>query len=188
MSDRRSEIDKAKSLITAGVSRQSGIWADLGSGDGVYTAALVELLEPGSSIYAVDQSREALQSLEGRFHREYVDFNNLITMQADFRADLDLPGLDGIMMANSLHFVEDKESALSNIIKLLKPNGCLIVVEYNTKRGNRWVPYPIGEKEFLELTQALGMQQGRILNKIPSSFLGEFYAGMAVIGNGSAYQ
>ena len=54
-------------------------------------------------------------------------------------------------MANSLHFVADKAPVLSRLIRLLKPGGRLIVVEYNTSRGNSAVPYPLDEHGFLEL-------------------------------------
>jgi ubiquinone/menaquinone biosynthesis C-methylase UbiE len=79
-------------------------------------------------------------------------------------------------MANSLHFVSDKIPALTLIKKLLKPNGRLIVVEYNTDRGNSAVPYPISDGKFLRLAQSIGLRDAQIINRSPSSFLGEMYA------------
>jgi ubiquinone/menaquinone biosynthesis C-methylase UbiE len=83
-------------------------------------------------------------------------------------------------MANSLHFVKEKRPVLRHLVRLLKPGGRLIVVEYNTRRGNMAVPYPLDELDFLNLAQEAGLQKPRILTRVPSSFLGEMYAGQAV--------
>ena len=67
---------------------------------------------------------------------------------------------------------------LSRLIRLLKPSGRLIVVEYNTSRGNPAVPYPLDDQSFLKLATQIGLREVRILSRIPSSFLGEMYSGM----------
>ncbi|HZP97702.1 MAG TPA: hypothetical protein VFC31_15390 [Candidatus Limnocylindria bacterium] len=46
-------------------------------------------------------------------------------------------------MANSLHFVASKRDTLARVRALGEPHGRLILVEYDTDRGNRWMPYPI---------------------------------------------
>src|SRR5215470_12800306 len=83
---------------------QGGIWADFGAGSGAFTLALRELVGPEAIIYAVDKDKSALRELEnfhrGRFHAT----RNLILLPNDFSGPLDLPPLDGVMMANSLHY------------------------------------------------------------------------------------
>jgi hypothetical protein len=56
----------------------------------------------------------------------------------------------------------------------------LIVVEYNTARGNPAVPFPLDEMGFLELARATGLREARVLARIPSTFLGEMYAGIGL--------
>jgi ubiquinone/menaquinone biosynthesis C-methylase UbiE len=170
-------IDKACRLLGPGLQDTGGTWADLGCGDGIFTAALCTLLRIGSEIYAVDKNRLALEALVRNFAESYPEAS-LHPILADFRRSLSLPILDGLLMANSLHFVKRKRLALDRLAKLLKPGGRLIVVEYNTSRGNMAVPHPVDAAGFLMLAEEVGLRQACILTKIPSSFLGQMYAGM----------
>jgi len=45
-------------------------------------------------------------------------------------------------------------------------------------RGNFAVPHPLDETGFLTLAAQVGLPQPRIIAKIPTTFLGEMYAGM----------
>lgn len=170
-------IEKARTLIRSAVPNSIGLWADLGCGDGIFTSALYTLLPPSSEIYAIDRDPNALNALVRNFAESYPDA--IVHPQvADFTRLLNVPLLDGIIMANSLHFVSDKIPTLDLIKKMLKPDGRLIVVEYNTDRGNSAVPYPISDAEFLMLAKSIGLRDGHIFNCIPSSFLGEMYAAL----------
>ncbi|RME56084.1 MAG: class I SAM-dependent methyltransferase, partial [Caldilineae bacterium] len=156
-----------------------GVWADLGCGDGVFTALLAELLAPGSHIYGVDRDGQALararRRVESRASSARVTF-----LRADFTQPLPLPPLDGMLLANALHFVAEKGPVLAALARLLKPGGKLVVVEYNTRQGNTAVPHPLHETEFLTLAQAAGFVHTRIAARAPSTFLGEMYTGVAV--------
>ncbi len=119
-------------LIKDGVGERGGRWADLGAGEGNFTRALSDLLGPEAHITAVDKDAGALRAIGG----------NIETRVADFTKPLDLHDLDGIVMANSLHFVRDKQPVLEAVQQMLRPGGRLIVVEYGADRGNPWVPHP----------------------------------------------
>jgi ubiquinone/menaquinone biosynthesis C-methylase UbiE len=173
-------IFKARTLLRPGVVAGSGgVWADLGCGDGIFTTALYTLLGPDSEIYAVDKNRRVLVALESRFVA-YHPAAVIHPVQADFTRPLDVPPLEGIVMANALHFLREKVPVVRSVAGLLKPAGCLIVVEYNTGQSNYAVPHPLDEYGFLALIQEAGLHEGRILARIPSTFLGEMYSGMAV--------
>jgi ubiquinone/menaquinone biosynthesis C-methylase UbiE len=169
-------ISKAIRLLQPGVPAQGSVWADVGCGDGIFTFALYTLIRPAGVIYAVDRDSNALAALTRHFAESYPKAA-LHPICADFTQKLKLPALDGTVMANSLHFVMDKAPVLSRLIRLLKSGGRLIIVEYNTNQGNPAVPYPLDDQNWLKLAAQVGLREARIVSKIPSSFLGEMYAG-----------
>jgi SAM-dependent methyltransferase len=172
-------IDKARALIRAGIPGPGGLWADLGCGDGIFTAALHTFTRPGATIYAVDRDARSLAALQRHFAESFSDAD-LRPLPGDFTEPLELPPLDGILVANALHFERDAHRVMAHIAGWLKPGARLIVVEYNTTRGNSAVPHPIDEHHFLQIANAIGLREARILARIPSTFLGEMYAGMAL--------
>ncbi len=166
-------------LLKGGIETPGGVWADLGSGTGAFTLALADLLGPGARIYSVDRDRVALREQErairARFPATSVEY-----VAADFTRGLSLPPLDGVVMANSLHFVRDKGSALQLIHGYLRPGGRLILVEYNADRGNMWVPHPVSYQSWEALARRAGFASTRLLARVPSRFLGEIYSAVSL--------
>jgi ubiquinone/menaquinone biosynthesis C-methylase UbiE len=146
------ELDTAVRLIEKGITGDKGqSWTDLGAGNGFFTNALSRLLPKGSSITAIDKTFSTIKVADGI---------QLITKTSDF-TNLQFDNSDGILMANSLHYVKDQ----SNFLKLLKgKTRRLVVVEYNTDRGNTWVPYPIN---FLKLQS---IAKATLLATAPSQY------------------
>jgi SAM-dependent methyltransferase len=101
-------------------------------------------------------------------------------LTADFSKSLDIPPLDGIVMANALHYQKQKEPLLLSIKNLLKPGGRFVLVEYNVDRGNLWVPYPLSFQTWEALAQRCGFSNTRLLAKVSSRFLKEFYSALSL--------
>lgn len=152
-----------------------GVWADLGSGDGAFTLALAELLGPGGVIHAVDRDGGALRRLAAALAADAPRVS-VHTHTADFTQPLPLPPLDGIVMANSLHFVRDKLPLLRRLRGYLAEHGRFLLVEYDTDRGNRWVPYPLAYPTWQQLAAQAGFNHTTLLATHPSRFLGRFFA------------
>lgn len=162
-------------LLRRGVPAVGGVWADLGAGSGAFTLALAELIGSAGAIYAVDRDAAALRRLASAMQQGFPAVS-LHCLPGDFTAPLPLPVLDGILMANSLHFVRAKEAVLRRLRTYLGPSGRMIVVEYNTDRGNQWVPFPFSFSAWQSLSLRCGLGHTELLATRPSSFLGEFYA------------
>lgn len=153
-----------------------GTWADFGAGSGAFTLALQELVGPAATIYAVDKDRGALKRLEAAHRQRFSATDHLLPLNQDFSRPFDLPALDGILMANSLHYFKDQEKVLRHVHGFLKPNGALLLVEYNVDSGNLWVPHPFSFKTYRLLARRAGFSEPRLLATIPSNFLREFYS------------
>jgi ubiquinone/menaquinone biosynthesis C-methylase UbiE len=166
-------------LLRGGVPERGGVWADLGAGTGAFTLALADLLGPGGIIYAVDRDRGALAQLERAMQRRFPE-TTLHVRQADFTQPLDLPLLNGVVMANSLHFHRAKEPIIQRVRSMLKSGGRLIVIEYNTEQGNRWVPYPMSYSAWETLARRTGFKRTHLLDRHPSRFLREIYSAISV--------
>ena len=146
------------------VNQQSSAWADLGSGAGLFTRALSHYLAGGSVIYSVDREKHAAPLISGKNIR-------VISLQADFEKD-DLPigKLDGIVMANSLHYVKDKSAFLQKC-KQLFCNEVFLIVEYDTDAPvSQWVPYPISFPSLKTLFASVGYSRMDKTGERPSLF------------------
>jgi ubiquinone/menaquinone biosynthesis C-methylase UbiE len=168
-------------LLKDGVVGGGGQWADLGSGEGAFTLALADLLGPTGTIHSVDRDRRALEVqahvLRDRFPSVWV------TQQvADFSEPLELPPLDGIVMANSLHFERHKGVVLRLVRGYLRPGGRLILVEYDSDAGNRWVPFPLSFRTWTNVAAEAGFRDTTRLASHPSRFLGSIYSALSFSG------
>ncbi|NDJ75534.1 MAG: methyltransferase domain-containing protein [Chloroflexi bacterium] len=167
-------------LLRPGIPTPGGTWADLGSGGGAFTLALADLLGPDGEIHAVDRDQVALLRA-GRAVRERFPAVTVRTHTADFTRALGLPPLDGVVMANALHYVQHKRPVLAHVARMLKPGGRFILVEYDTDRGNNWVPYPLAFTTWKGLTRDIGWEDTTLLATRPSRFLGRIYSALSIL-------
>lgn len=167
--------DEAIALIEDAVP-PGGAWADLGAGRGTFTRALGELVGPSGTVWAVDRDRAAIRALR---RLDLPGGASVRVLDADFTGSLELPEVDGVLMANSLHFVADAEPVLRRITEQLRPGGRLVLVEYDRRRGNRWVPHPVPLERFRELAEAVGLSEPREVRRRRSAYWREMYAAVA---------
>jgi SAM-dependent methyltransferase len=168
---------EARDFLAKAVSPRPGIWADLGAGKGTFTQALADILGPGSTIYAVDHDPDAVAALE---RAARVDGVRIVPILGDFTRELELPGaaprtLDGILLANALHFVREPARLLQSLVRWLRSGGSVVLIEYDRRRANRWVPYPIEKARLAEIAGQAGLSAPMIAGSVPSSYSGEIY-------------
>ncbi|NDJ52110.1 MAG: class I SAM-dependent methyltransferase [Chloroflexi bacterium] len=151
------------------------VWADFGAGWGAFTLALADLLDRPASIHAIDQNRAELGRLQRSMMERFPQVN-LITHPADFNQALDLPPLDGLVMANSLHFQTDHLATVQRLARYLKPSGRFLIVEYNIKKSRPWVPYPVSYGRWQHLADQAALGETRKLGSRPSRSTREIYS------------
>ena len=94
-------------------------------------------------------------------------------MKADFVRDrLPISNLDGIIMANSLHYVRDKPALIRRLRdSTLKPDHDFLIVEYDTDRPTPiWVPHPLSFSSLRSLFHMLGYHNVTRLADRPSVY------------------
>jgi len=153
-------------------------WLELGSGAGAFTLALAAVLGPRGTIHSIDQDRGALRAQAAAVGAQFGAVR-LDQRTADFTRPLGFSGMDGVLMANSLHFVRDKAPVLALVRSYLAPGGRFVLVEYDADRGNHWVPHPISYTTWLAVAPAAGFTGARLLGRVPSRFLNAIYASVA---------
>lgn len=165
-------------LLRDGVS-PGGVWADLGSGEGAFTLALADLLGPGGSICSVDTDTGSLRVQQRAMSERFPEVT-LEVHRGDFMRPLELPPLDGIVMANSLHFHRDHAAVVRHVVTWLKPGARFVLVEYDADRGNTWVPHPLSYETWDRVAEGTGLTETRLLHRVPSRFLGAIYSALSV--------
>ncbi|HYC52187.1 MAG TPA: class I SAM-dependent methyltransferase [Gemmatimonadaceae bacterium] len=154
---------------------QDGVWADLGAGGGLFTRALVHLLSSESRVIAVDSDPAAVAALE----RLAATSPTLTALQADLTDFTAEVPLDGILLANSLHFVEHAGAVLARLVTQLRPGGRVVLVEYDRRSASRWVPYPVAIGDLPALATAAGLSKFTVVESRPSNYEGIIYAAVA---------
>ncbi len=172
-------------LIQEGVAGLAGgAWADLGSGTGAFTLALADLLGPAGSIISVDRDAEALASQARLMARRFPSVS-VRYVRADLASDLPIDAVDGVVMANALHFFRDRGALLPRLVSRIRPGGRFVLVEYDSDRANPWVPHPLSWDTWLETAQHAGLRDTRLIGRVPSRFLGAIYAAVSNVGEAS---
>ena len=113
--------------------------------------ALAQLLAPGSTIYAVDLDRRTLEGIPDQHNG--VEIRKIVGDLQSF--SLRLPQVDGILMANTLHFIQEQQALLR---RLLSVADRFLIVEYERSRPNRWGPYPVGFERLRQLFSEAGVE------------------------------
>ena len=173
-------------LLRGGVDGPGGTWADIGAGSGAFTLALADLLGPGARIVAVDRDAGALRENAARVGSRFPTVR-LEAVVADFNRPLDLPTLDGLVAANSLHYVarDRQPEVIARLAEHLRLGGTFLVVEYDADRGNPWIPHPWSAERWPALAEAAGLVDPRSLHRVPSRMLGGIYAASALRASAS---
>lgn len=161
------ELSEAIELIDTPEIRinRSSTWADLGAGSGLFSFAIAELQQAGSVVYAVEKNNVPLMKVKPSNDVE------IKLVQKDFATeDLDLPPLDGVIIANARHFIGDKMSCLERLMKQVRYGAPFVIVEYDLYVSSRWVPYPLPQTELADLFNPFGYHTIRMIGDKPSLY------------------
>ena len=171
---------QAIDLLSPAIPRddESPVWADLGAGEGTFTRALARILGRGD-VYAVERDDAALRKLTALAQRmNGTDGTaHIHAVRSDFTEDVRVPESNGFLLANALHYVpmEDQPATLARLAVRLRRGGRVVLIEYDRRSANPWVPYPISRNALGRLAQDAGLDAPVVVSTAPSLFGPELY-------------
>jgi len=128
MESRREEWQKVDDVFKAMGVKPGAVVADIGAGDGFFTARLSRAVGGQGRVYAVDVSARALRNLRQRAADEQLANVEVVEGGAD---DPRLPAgtLDAALIVNAYHEMNEHQAMLTKIKAALKPDGRLVILE-----------------------------------------------------------
>ncbi|WP_054849994.1 class I SAM-dependent methyltransferase [Vulcanisaeta sp. JCM 14467] len=98
--------------------------ADLGCGEGRYCDFFKDY---ASKLYCVDIDEAAIEEVRRRFG----NYGNVTILNEDItHTSIPSGSVDLVFMSNVFHDVDDKEAAVKEISRILKPGGRLLIIEF----------------------------------------------------------
>ena len=145
------ELIDSNKLKTILPIKPGSVVIDLACGKGIYSMFLSGIVGEKGLIYAVDLWKEGLLLLEKQIEKKNI--SNIMTLLADASKQIDIDdySADICLMATVLHDFEEAgqaDTVLEDIKTLLKPNGCLAVIEFKKIEG------PPGPPTHIRLSEA----------------------------------
>ena len=165
-------IDSAR-LKTLLPVRPGSVVVDLACGKGFYSLFLSEIVGPAGLIYGVDLWQEGLILLEEQAKEKGI--SNILPLLADAgrQIDIDDASADLCLMATVLHdFAEagQEDVVLEKVKRILRPGGCLAVIEFKKIQGPPGPPIQIR----LDPAQVEAMVSGHGFVKNQEADMGEY--------------
>lgn len=108
------------------------IVADLGAGTGHYSILLAERVGPSGKVYAVDIQKDLLTKLQSEAKAKGIENITLVWGDLDEvnGTTLKESSVDRVVVANTFFQIEDKDSFMKEVHRILKTKGLLLLVEW----------------------------------------------------------
>lgn len=119
------------------------IVADLGAGSGFYSMEAARAVAPHGRVYAVDVQADLLARLRTEAQRNHI--TNLDVVVGDIErlggTKIREGSVDAVIASNVLFMLDDKKTFLSEIKRILKPGGKLLLIDWSASYSHMG-PHP----------------------------------------------
>jgi FkbM family methyltransferase len=125
---RREERQRVGDIFAAlGVAPGARV-ADLGAGEGFFTARLAKAVGPTGRVFAIDADPKVIAKLRERVTREGLTNVEVIESTAN-ETRLPAASLDAALIVNAYHEMTEYQAVLAEVRRALTPDGSLVIVE-----------------------------------------------------------
>ena len=125
---KRDEWQKVPDIFEAMAIKPGSVVADLGAGDGFFTARLSKAVGAEGRVFAIDVAADAVRKLRARVAEESLTNVEVIEGVAD-DPKLAAASVDAVLIVNAYHEMDAHQPLLSRLKAALKPGGRLVIVE-----------------------------------------------------------
>ncbi len=133
-SDDREIFAKRDEIVAALGLRPGMAVADVGAGTGLFTRLFAEKVGKAGRVYAVDIAPRFLAHIaaEARKHGQ----SQVVTVQGtQLSTNLPSQSVDLVFLCDVYHHLENPENTLASIRQALKPEGKLVVIDFDRVEG-----------------------------------------------------
>ena len=132
MSKDRRSFEDPEFILKKLELEEGAVVADLGCGSGYFTIPIALHIGKTGTVYAVDSSSEMLTRLAENIKAAGVDQERVKVLEADLvRTRIPDHSVDVAFFANVLHDLSYKEGFISEVKRILKPNGIAADLDWN---------------------------------------------------------
>jgi ubiquinone/menaquinone biosynthesis C-methylase UbiE len=130
----RAVYDKRYEILDAMHLKPGMHVADIGAGSGLFARLMAQRVAPGGMVYAVDISKNMIDHIASVAEQEKIE--NLKAVLGDPRSPrLEPHTLDLVSIIDSYHHFEFPQDMLHEIVKALRPDGTLILIDFKRIEG-----------------------------------------------------
>jgi len=125
---RRQNIPPLPTLEKLGLS-STDIVADIGCGVGYFTIPAAGMVKSENKVYALDTSNQMLEEVKKRISA--ADISNIIAIKtSEYDLKLQDESVTFALIVNVLHEIEDKAQFITEVRRILKPEGKIAIIEW----------------------------------------------------------
>ena len=155
--DRDVYKNRDKIIAALGLTKGQAV-ADIGAGTGFFLKPIFDQVKGQGKIFAVDISPKFVSFLKARGKSESIS-NLIVVKGTNTSSNLKDNSIDLIFVCNTYHHFDNKDKMLQDFKRILKPNGELVIVDFDlAKKNDSWV------------AKHLDQSKGEIILEISKSF------------------